>query len=67
MPLSRQSVGIYQETNLHATRQGKLSYSRLSWLSHCGLILWTKELKGGFFSFTPQLVHADDIVLTPQM
>ena len=39
MPLSRQSVGIYQETSSHATRQGTLGYSRLSSLSHCGLIL----------------------------
>ena len=39
MPLSRQSVGIYQETSSHATRQGTLGHSRLSLLSHCGLIL----------------------------
>ena len=39
MPLSRQSVGIYQETSSHATRQGAFGYSRLSLLSHCGLIL----------------------------
>ena len=39
MPLSRQSVGTYQETSLHATRQGTLGHSRLSSLSHCGLIL----------------------------
>ena len=30
MPLSRQSVGIYQETNSHATHQGTLAYSCLS-------------------------------------
>ena len=39
MPLSRQSVGIYQETSSHTTRQGTLGYSRLKSLSHCGLIL----------------------------
>ena len=39
MPLSRQSVGIYQDTSSHATRQGTLGYSRLSSLSHCGLLL----------------------------
>ena len=39
MPLSRQSVGIYQETSSHATRQGTLGHSRLSSLSHGGLIL----------------------------
>ena len=36
MPLSKHSVGTYQETSSHATRQG---YSRLSSLSHYGLIL----------------------------
>ena len=45
MPLSRLSVGAYQETGSHATRQGTLSHSRLSSLSHCGLILaWRVEL-----------------------
>ena len=39
MPLFRQSVGIYQETSSHATRLGTLGHSRLSSLSHCGLIL----------------------------
>ena len=39
MPLSRQSVGIYQETSSHATCQGTLGYSPLSSLSHCQLIL----------------------------
>ena len=39
MPLSRNCVGTYQETNSHATRQGTLGYSRLSSLSHYGLIL----------------------------
>ena len=39
MPLSRHSAGTYQETNSHASRQGTLGYSRLSSLSHCGLIL----------------------------
>ena len=39
MPLSRHSVGTYQETSSHATRQVTLGYSRPSSLSHCGLIL----------------------------
>ena len=39
MPLSRHGVGTYQETSSHATRQGALSHSHLSSLSHCGLIL----------------------------
>ena len=39
MPLSRQSVGVYQETSTHATHQGTLGYSPLSSLSHCRLIL----------------------------
>ena len=39
MPLSRQSVEICQEMSSHATHQGTLGYSRLSLLSHCGLIL----------------------------
>ena len=39
MPLSRQSVGISQDTSSHATRQGTLGRSRLSSLSHCGLTL----------------------------
>ena len=52
MPLSRHRVGTYQkmnshatrqgtyqETNSHATRRGILGHSRLSSLSHCGLIL----------------------------
>ena len=39
IPLSRQSVGIYQGTSSHATRQGTFVYNRLSSLSHCRLIL----------------------------
>ena len=39
MPLSRQSVGIYLETSSHATCQGTFGHSRLSSLSHCGLIM----------------------------
>ena len=39
MPLSRHSVGTYQETSSHATRQETLGHSRLNSLSHCGLIL----------------------------
>ena len=39
MPLSRHSVGTYPETSSHATCQGTFGFSRLSSLSHCGLIL----------------------------
>ena len=39
MPLSRHSVGTYQETGSHETRQGTLGHSRRSSLSHCELIL----------------------------
>ena len=39
MPLSRHSVGTYQETSSHATRQGTFGHSRLSSVSDCGLIL----------------------------
>ena len=39
MLLSRHSVGTYQETSSQATRQQTLGHSRLSSLSHCGLIL----------------------------
>ena len=39
MLLCRHSVGTYQETSSHATCQGTLSHSRLSSLSHSGLIL----------------------------
>ena len=39
MPLSRHSLGTYQETSSHATRQGTLGHSRLSSLSHYGLTL----------------------------
>ena len=39
MPLPRHSVGTYQETHSHATRPGTVGHSRLSSLSHCGLIL----------------------------
>ena len=38
MPLSRQSMGIYKETSSHATFQGTIGHSRLSSLSHCGVI-----------------------------
>ena len=45
MPLSRFSVGTYQEMSSHATRQGTLSHSRLSSLGHC---MWTDPgLKSG--------------------
>ena len=39
MPLSKYSVGTHKETSSPATRQGTFCYSRLSSLSHCGLIL----------------------------
>ena len=39
VPLSRHSVGIYLEMSSHASRQGTLSHSHLSSLSHFGLIL----------------------------
>ena len=37
--ITRHTEGTYQETSSHATRQGTLSHSRLSSLSHCGPIL----------------------------
>ena len=37
--LSRHSVGTYQGNELTSTNQGTLAHSRLSPLSHCGLIL----------------------------
>ena len=37
MPLCRHSVGTFQKTSSHATRQGTLDHSRLSSLSHSGL------------------------------
>ena len=43
--LFRHGVGTHKETSSHATRQGALGHSRLSSLSHCGLILALK--KGG--------------------
>ena len=39
MPLSWRGVGTYQEKSSHATHQGTLGHSRLSSLSHRGLIL----------------------------
>ena len=39
IPLSKHSVETYPETNSHATYQGTFVHSRLSSLSHCGLIL----------------------------
>ena len=39
IPLSRHSAETYQETSSHATRKGTRGHSRLSSLSHCGLIL----------------------------
>ena len=39
MPLSRHSVGTYHETSSHASCERTLDHSRLSLLSHCGLIL----------------------------
>ena len=43
MPLSRHSVGTYPGTSSRATCQGIFSRSRLSSLSHCGLILAKKN------------------------
>ena len=40
--LSRYSVGISPKTSSHATCQGKFGHSRLTSLSHCGLILALK-------------------------
>ena len=40
MPLSRSSVGTYQETAC----QGAFGHSRLSSLSHCGLILASPQI-----------------------
>ena len=39
MPLSSHSLETYQKMSSHATRQETLGHSRLSSLSHCGLIL----------------------------
>ena len=39
MQLSMHSVGTYPETSSHATCRGKFGHSRLSSLSHGGLIL----------------------------
>ena len=39
MPLSRHCVGTYPKTSSHAACQGTFGHSRLSSLSHCGLIL----------------------------
>ena len=38
MPLSMHSVETYPETSSHATCQGTLGHSRVSSLSHRGLI-----------------------------
>ena len=43
MPLSKHSVETYPETNSHATCEGTFGHSRLSSLSHCGLILAYKS------------------------
>ena len=39
MPLCRHIMGIYLETSSHVSREGTLSHSHLSSLSHHGLIL----------------------------
>ena len=39
MPLSRHSMGTYPEMSSHTTCQGTFGHSRLSLLSHYGLIL----------------------------
>ena len=45
MPLSRHSVGSYQDASSHATCHGTFGHSHLGSLSHCGLILvWRVEL-----------------------
>ena len=47
MPLSRHSVGTYQETNSHATRQGTLGQS-----SQLAEPLWTDHgLKSGISEY----------------
>ena len=43
MLLSRRSVWVYPETSSHAICQGTLGPSRLSSLSHCGLIMSKKK------------------------
>ena len=43
MPLCRHSVGTYPEMSPHITCQGTFGHSRLSSLSHCGLILAQKS------------------------
>ena len=54
MPLSRHSVGAYQETSSHATRQGTLGHSRLSSLSH-----WTDSgIKSGIS--VPELISIEE-------
>ena len=45
MPQSGHSVGTYPETSSHATCWGTFGHSRLSLLSHCGLV-WHKKKKG---------------------
>ena len=45
MPLSRHSVGTYQETSSNATRQGTLGHSPLSSLSYCGPIMVKKKVE----------------------
>ena len=52
IPLCRHSVGTYQEKSSHKTRQGALGHSRLSSLSHCGLIL-TKRVEWVLSSSSP--------------
>ena len=73
MPLSRHSLGTYQETSLHATRRGTLSHSRLSSLSHCGLILvyrvesvCASESSLIFFFFKAQTVEPSPKVLASE-
>ena len=39
MPLSGHGGGTYPQTSSHATSRGTFGHSRLSSLSHCGLIL----------------------------
>ena len=39
MPVPRHSLGTYPGASFNGTLQGTIGYSRLSSLSHCGLIL----------------------------
>ena len=54
-------MGTYQETSSHALREGTLGHSRLSSLSHCGLILKLLCLRVSIYAehlFLPSLLSA---------